>query len=197
MGICLLDIFFWIKEIAEETITSAFPIHHRNTLCIEDGNTYFNRLWRFLSDVPKSYWIWIISRIYFNPTFDNSLLLWTCFMIDLTIFNRFVLKTLPFNTKVSVFKVNYCWTDQIISKDIIIIPYTNFKRGTPRKMSLKIIVFKKFRIWFIKLVITSFIINFVIALQNQIRITGWAVISWAQVKCWYSIKPDNTFYFAH
>ena len=177
MCISLLNIFFWIEEITEETITCTFPIHHGNTISVEDGYANFYRLWWLLSNIPKSYWIWVIGRIDFNPAFDDSLLLWTRFMINLTIFDWFIFKTLPFNTEVSVFKIDNCRPNKIISKYIIIIPYTNFEWRTPRKMSLKVIMLQKFWIWFIKLVNTSFIINFIITLQNQIRITGWAIIS--------------------
>lgn len=150
MTVSLLHILFGVKESTEEHITCAFPVHDLHFDSIEDADSDFKCFWRLIRDVVELEVAWINHcGIDFQPAFEDTLLLRAGRMVDLAVLHRFLRQTLPFETEVSILKVDMCRTDQIISKNVIVVPNIDLEWRATREHAFKIIVLVELWIWLI------------------------------------------------
>lgn len=150
MSISFMYFFSGIKESSAIHITSTFSIHTDNISCIPNNNSNFKFLWRFWYNIEnwnlvRRNWSWMN----FYPTFNNTLWNRWWWMIKLSIFYRLKFIALPFRREKPIFQIHGCFSNRVITKNIVIIHYIYNYGRTSRKYSFKIIVFIKSRIWVI------------------------------------------------
>lgn len=98
-------------------------------------------------------------------------------MVNLTALDWLFGKELPLSGEVSILKVDCGRSNKIVSKDVIIVVSINHKWRTTGERSLKFEHLVELWIGVIKLIIVSFIFDFVIASNVKVRITMTSIIS--------------------
>jgi len=98
-------------------------------------------------------------------------------MLKLSILDGLVVKRLPFNTKESIFKINYGGSDQLITEDHVVIPDSDFERCCTWKFALKLECFKEVWAWFIKLILVTLVKDFTVAFDDKIWIRETTIVS--------------------
>lgn len=183
VGVGLLHILFGIEEAAEEYVRGAFPVHNLYVDSIENANTDFEVFWWLVSDVIK----FVVSRIDscghdFDPTFDDTLLLRARWMVDLAVLHWFFWQALPLKTEIPILEINRCRTNQVITKNVIIVPNVDLKRRATRELAFKVVMLVEFWIRLVQLVVISLVVRLVIAFKVKIWVTSGSIVSRAQVK---------------
>lgn len=102
MSICLLHILWSVEKPSEINIAGSFNVHYFNIFSIKYANSNFKFFIWLLCDIVN-FRLWLhINWINFNPALDDTLADCARLMINLSVLYRFILKWLPFLTKVSI-----------------------------------------------------------------------------------------------
>ena len=98
-----------VKEASEIDIAGALVVHHRDLFGVEDAKADLEGFWRLLRYVPVSSLLVYgdPGRVDLDPHFNCSLRYLRGRVINISLFNWFVLQGSPLWQEVSVFKVNY------------------------------------------------------------------------------------------
>ena len=114
-------------------------------------------------------------------------------MIDLPKLNRFVFQGTPLCLEISVFQIDTCETNQIVTKEIIVIHNPDFKWGTSWEYRLEIIMLSKPRVWLIKDIIVTLVEFYITTPHPDIWIRKSSNVPGGQVKCTYHVCPHDAF----
>mmetsp|Transcript_30294 Transcript_30294/g.46315 ORF Transcript_30294/g.46315 Transcript_30294/m.46315 type:complete len:259 (-) Transcript_30294:3601-4377(-) len=193
MSVGLLDIFLRVEEASEEDIAGAFPVHDLHLDSVEHANTEFEFFSWLFSDVPQLNLIRLHRQgVNLSPALDNTLADRSRRMVDLSVFNRLLLKRLPLHGEVPVFKIEDGGSDQVVAEDLVVVVNVDAEGRAPREGAFEVIVLIEVGVGVVQLVVVAFVVSFVVAREVQVRITGGSIISGAEVIGRDHVNTHNT-----
>lgn len=103
-------------------------------------------------------------------------------MVQIPVLDRLNIHTGPLTRKIPIFKVNQSFSNQIISKENIVVHHLDAHQWSSREIAPKFDFLKQFRVRFIILVVLPIVENFVTEVYQHVRIGGATNISTRQIK---------------
>lgn len=144
MSVCFL--FFSASYPApDKNITDTLIIDAWDIFSVQNCQSNFIFLNRFPWYIPNFILRISLSRLIkdINPTSNSALRKACAWMVYLSFFNRLVHKRLPFWTKLSIIQVNWSFSNEVISKQVIIIICIYFDGVRSREVAAKLIALVK------------------------------------------------------
>ena len=91
-------------------------------------------------------------------------------MVDLSVFNRFIVYLLPIWAEEPVVKVNCGLAYEIVSKQVVIVVSLNNNWGCPWEFSIELVHFIEFGVWLVQLVVVPLVVLLLTAFDLQVRV---------------------------
>lgn len=157
MSVCLL-LGFIINVNLHEDVTCSLVVFARNILSVHyaDANLVVkNWFWRNIPDFLFFRFFLLILGFNFQPASNYSLRQSCALVIKLSVFNGFFIKSLPISGEESVVQVDDSLSNQIISKQVVIVVSFDHKRCSARKVGFKFEILVELGVWFVQLVVIT------------------------------------------
>lgn len=91
-------------------------------------------------------------------------------MIQLTVLDWLILDSTPFIREISIVEVDHASSDQIVAKKQVIVVRFDYERLCAGELHVELEHLEELGIRLIKLVIIAFVIDFIAALDDDVRV---------------------------
>ena len=183
MGVCLEHLTVGVEEAAAVGVGRPFDVTLSDVLAVEHAHSDFHLVDGLGRDVP----LWDLLRIDrrgndFDPAANLTLRELTRRNIQTTRLDGLVDHGVPVDVEETVLKVNNCRTDQVITKDRVVVPYSYLERRAAWEVRLERIHLVEHWRRIVKLIVVALRDLLAIQFEDQVRVTVGSIVSLGQVE---------------
>jgi hypothetical protein len=189
-------LFVMIVDVAlHKDITSALNILQWNIFSVQYAHSNLviefwlslNIPYFFIQAFLRTLFVLFLN---FNPAGDRALGKRSARMIKIAILNRLFIESLPILIEEAIVQVYYRPTDQIITKQIIVVPSFDNQRRSSWECSLEFEIFVEGWVWLVKQVVISKRCYLIAVFNDQVWVTERTDVTLSKVETFKDIKLD-------
>lgn len=167
-----------------EDVTCALVIFARNILGIHHAHANLvvkDGLWCDIPDFLFFCLLLFVLGFDFQPASNNSLGQGCALVVELSVLNWFFIESLPISREESIVQVDYGFSNQVISKQVVVVISFDDKWRSAWKVSFKFEILVELGVRFIQLVVITIAFNVITKGHDKVRVTEGTNVSLSEV----------------